>query len=103
MPFKPNYNQQRAERNRLKQAKKDAKLRERDEAVSRRKSEQEAASPSETKSAESPKNRDQLRSGNRNCIMKRRSESSFVLFDVTYTDGSRSSNRKVLVVNYCGR
>jgi len=27
--------------------------------------------------------------------MKRRSESSFVLFDVTYTDGSRSSNRKV--------
>jgi hypothetical protein len=28
MAFKPNYNQQRAERNRLKQAKKDAKLRE---------------------------------------------------------------------------
>jgi hypothetical protein len=28
--------------------------------------------------------------------MKRRSESSFVLFDVTYVDGSRSSNRKVL-------
>lgn len=27
--------------------------------------------------------------------MKRRSESSFVLFDVTYVDGSRSSNRKV--------
>jgi hypothetical protein len=27
--------------------------------------------------------------------MKRRTESSFVLFDVTYTDGSRSSNRKV--------
>jgi hypothetical protein len=27
--------------------------------------------------------------------MKRRSESSFVLFDVTYIDGSRSSNRKV--------
>jgi hypothetical protein len=27
--------------------------------------------------------------------MKRRSESSFVLFDVTYEDGSRSSNRKV--------
>jgi phage protein D len=43
MGFKPNYNQQRAERNRLKQAKKDAKLREREEAVSRRKAEQEAA------------------------------------------------------------
>jgi len=41
MAFKPNYNQQRAERNRLKQAKKDAKLRERDEAVIRRKSESE--------------------------------------------------------------
>jgi hypothetical protein len=41
MAFKPNYNQQRAERNRLKQAKKDAKLRERDEAVNRRKAEQE--------------------------------------------------------------
>jgi hypothetical protein len=41
MPFKPNYNQQRAERNRLKRAKKDAKLRERDEAVTRRKAEQE--------------------------------------------------------------
>jgi hypothetical protein len=37
MAFKPNYNQQRSERNRLKQAKKDAKLRERDEAVARRK------------------------------------------------------------------
>lgn len=28
--------------------------------------------------------------------MKRRSESSFVLFDITYADGSQSSNRKVL-------
>jgi hypothetical protein len=54
MPFKPNYNQQRAERNRLKQAKKDAKLRERDEAVTRRKTEQEAVPLSETKSPESP-------------------------------------------------
>jgi len=27
--------------------------------------------------------------------MKRRIVNSFVLFDVTYTDGSRSSNRKV--------
>jgi hypothetical protein len=27
--------------------------------------------------------------------MKRRSESSFVLFDVTYDDGSRTSRRKV--------
>jgi hypothetical protein len=28
--------------------------------------------------------------------IKRRAESSFVLFDVTYVDGSQSSNRKVL-------
>jgi hypothetical protein len=50
--FKPNYNQQRAERNRLKQAKKDAKLRERDEAASRRKSEQEATPPATPESDE---------------------------------------------------
>jgi hypothetical protein len=45
MPFKPNYGQQRAERNRLKQAKKDAKLREREDAVARRKADGDAASP----------------------------------------------------------
>jgi len=45
MPFKPNYNQQRAERNRLKQAKKDAKLREREDAVARRRADQDPASP----------------------------------------------------------
>jgi len=33
MAFKPNYNQQRADRDRNKQAKKDAKLREREEAA----------------------------------------------------------------------
>ena len=38
MAFKPNYNQQRAERNRAKQAKKDEKQREREEEVARRKS-----------------------------------------------------------------
>jgi hypothetical protein len=45
MPFKPNYNQQRAERNRLKQAKKDAKLREREDAVARRRADQDGAPP----------------------------------------------------------
>jgi hypothetical protein len=46
MVFKPNYNHQRAERDRAKQAKKEAKLREReDAAASRRKGEQEEASP----------------------------------------------------------
>jgi hypothetical protein len=36
MAFKPNYNQQRAERNRAAQAKKEAKLREQEAAVARR-------------------------------------------------------------------
>ncbi len=48
MVFKPNYNQQRAERNRLKQAKKDAKLREREEVATRRKEEQDNAQSSVT-------------------------------------------------------
>jgi hypothetical protein len=39
MVFKPNYNLQRVERNRAKQAKNDAKLREREELVLRRKRE----------------------------------------------------------------
>jgi hypothetical protein len=46
MVFKPNYNHQRAERDRAKQAKKEAKLREReDAAASRRKREEEGAAP----------------------------------------------------------
>jgi hypothetical protein len=50
MAFKPNYNHQRAERDRAKQAKKEAKAREReDAAMLRRKAEQEggAAPPAE--------------------------------------------------------
>lgn len=43
MAFKPNYNQQRAERDRLKQAKRDAKLKERGAASKGRKTEDEAA------------------------------------------------------------
>jgi hypothetical protein len=36
MAFKPNYNQQRAERDRAKQAKRDEKLRQRQEQVAQR-------------------------------------------------------------------
>ncbi len=46
MAFKPNYNQQRAERNRAAQAKKDAKQQEREAAVARRKAGQSAQDPS---------------------------------------------------------
>ena len=42
MAFKPNYNQQRAERTRAKQAKKEAKQRELDEERARRKAAGEA-------------------------------------------------------------
>jgi hypothetical protein len=51
MVFKPNYNQQRAERDRNKQAKKEAKLREREEA-SRRKVEPDAPPPAPRDPAE---------------------------------------------------
>jgi hypothetical protein len=49
MVFKPNYNHQRAERDRAKQAKKEAKLREReDAAATRRKAEQDGSEPATT-------------------------------------------------------
>ena len=37
MAFKPNYNQQRSERNRIKEAKKQEKLQRREEEVAKRK------------------------------------------------------------------
>jgi hypothetical protein len=53
MVFKPNYNHQRAERDRAKQAKKEAKLREREDAAAeRRKAEQDATATAEPQSAE---------------------------------------------------
>jgi len=56
MVFKPNYNHQRAERDRAKQAKKEAKLREReDAAATRRKSEQDESAPSVAEPDEAPR------------------------------------------------
>jgi len=53
MVFKPNYNQQRAERDRAKQAKKEAKLREREDAAAvRRKAEQDGTPPTQPEPAE---------------------------------------------------
>lgn len=49
----PNYGQQRAEVNRSKQAKKEAKQRERDEAVAKRKA--AGQEPDRDTAAESPK------------------------------------------------
>lgn len=45
MVFKPNYNHQRAERDRQKQAKKEAKLREKEQARELRKTAQDEAPP----------------------------------------------------------
>jgi hypothetical protein len=53
MVFKPNYNHQRAERDRAKQAKKEAKLREREDAAAvRRKAEQDGTEAAEAEPAE---------------------------------------------------
>jgi hypothetical protein len=53
MVFKPNYNHQRAERDRAKQAKKEAKLREREDAAAvRRKAEQNGTDTAEAEPAE---------------------------------------------------
>ena len=47
MAFKVNYGQQRAERNRIKAAKKEAKLREQDTETARRKADRDGASGSD--------------------------------------------------------
>jgi hypothetical protein len=52
MAFKVNYNQQRAERDRAKQAKKEAKQREKDEETARRKAERENPSGAQTSGGE---------------------------------------------------
>lgn len=53
MAFKPNYNHQRAERDRAKQAKKEAKLREReDAAATRRKADQDGGAAAVNESDE---------------------------------------------------
>ena len=48
MAFKPNYNLQRADRNRAKQAKRDEKLRKKQEASALRKAEKSGQLPPET-------------------------------------------------------
>ena len=55
MPFKPNYKHQRAERDRLKQEKKEAKLRDLEQAATRRKDQQHPAASDEP-STDEPRN-----------------------------------------------
>ena len=49
MPFKPNYNQQRAERDRLKRAKRDEKQKQKEERTAQRKAASETADDSAPK------------------------------------------------------
>ena len=48
MAFKPNYNQQRSERNRIKEAKKQEKLQKREEEVATRKAARDAQPADDT-------------------------------------------------------
>ena len=80
MVFKPNYNHQRAERDRAKQAKKEAKLREREDAAAeRRKAEQDGHS---ARRRRNPSECGYVSGSWHDEAAKR--ESTFVLFDVTY-------------------
>ena len=89
MPFKPNYNQQRADRNRSKAQKKQEKLKRLEEETAKRK-----AARGE---APGPTRRKRTRRRNEKTMAKKQQAraSGFVLFDVFYEDGSQTSNRKV--------
>lgn len=90
MPFKPNYNQRRAERRRAQQQKGEEKQRRREEKAAQRKVAQGEAPPA----TDDPGNSELGNIMGRN---KQLPETGFVLFDVIYGDGTRSSNRKVAV------
>lgn len=82
MTFKPNYNQRRAERRRAQQQRHEEKQRRREEMTAQRKARGEVTED----------HTDTLKFSS---AMDRPLERSFVLFDVMYEDGTRSSNRKV--------
>ena len=87
MVYKPNYNQQRAERNRAKQAKQEAK-----QEAKRRSARRKLAASSLSRAAkrlppEGP-------APARPMAPKRKILSSFVAFDGARRDGTRSSNRR---------
>jgi hypothetical protein len=84
MAFKPNYNQQRSERNRLKQQKREEKQQRREGKAAERK----AARDEPSDAAADPQARDPGRR-----LPPR--DSGFVLFDVVYEDGTLSANRTV--------
>lgn len=87
MPF-TNYNQRRVERQRAQQQRHEEKQRRREEIAAQRKATRGEIVPPEN-------TRDSPRVGSTMARKKKTINSGFVLFDVIYEDGTRSSNRKV--------
>lgn len=83
MPFKPKYNLRRADRQRAQQQKQEEKEQRRQERAAQRKEARDATATTEDAS------------GNTMARKQQGSAIGFVLFDVVYEDGTRSSNRKV--------
>jgi hypothetical protein len=100
MAFKPNYNQRRVERWRAQLQKGEEKQQRREEKAAQRKvARDEAVSagddPGNTAVGETAVGDSEV--GEIMARKKQPVENGFVLFDVTYEDGTRSSNRKVAV------
>jgi hypothetical protein len=87
MPF-TNYNQRRVERQRAQQQRHEEKQRRREEIAAQRKAMRGEIAPPENA-------RNSLKVGSPMVRKKKTINSGFVLFDVIYEDGTRSSNRKV--------
>ncbi|MCO6416371.1 hypothetical protein JYK14_09345 [Siccirubricoccus sp. KC 17139] len=94
MARRPNYGQQRAEVNRGKQAKQEAKRREREAAVAERRTGREEMAAPEAPAPMPPPVRGPA-AEKAKPMARQRDDGKWVLFDVTYADGSRRSNRKV--------
>src|SRR5215469_2529504 len=88
MQFKPNYNQRRIERQRAQQQRHEEKQQRREEMTAQRKATRGKITPPEN-------DQDLLKVESAMARKKKLPNSGFVLFDVIYEDGTRSSNRKI--------
>jgi hypothetical protein len=88
MPFRPNYNQRRSDRRRAQLQKHEEKQQRREEKAAQRKAARDETSPPR----DDPAN---LTMEDTMARKKPITDSGFVLFDVIYQDGTRTSNRKV--------
>jgi len=85
MPFKPNYNLRRCDRQRAQQQKHEEKQQRRQQRAAERKGARDATATTEDDPV------------NTMASKKQPGASVFALFDVVYEDGTRSSNRKVAI------